>query len=70
MSSSSEATGISDPGRSAWWRGVDDRESVGRLSAADCLELIFARIPVGEGSRTWSSEGSRTWSSEARTAEV
>ncbi|MEU7075951.1 hypothetical protein AB0B30_38170 [Streptomyces narbonensis] len=41
---------------------MDDRESVGRLSAADCLELIFARIPVGEGSRTWSSE--------ARTAEV
>ncbi|GEB61703.1 hypothetical protein [Streptomyces gardneri] len=60
MSFSSEATGNPDPDRSLWWRGVDDRESVGRLSAADCLELIFARIPVGEGSRTWSSAAART----------
>ncbi|MEU3692110.1 hypothetical protein [Streptomyces narbonensis] len=60
MSFSSEATGIPGPDSSAWWRGADDRESVGRLSAADCLELIFARIPVGEGSRTWSSTAART----------
>lgn len=60
MSFSSVATGIPDPDIPAWWRGLDDRESVGRLSAADCLELIFARIPVGEGARAWSSAPTRT----------